>query len=223
VILRRPVLGALFGLAHGRGIAAEAVCGGSGCVNLVFDGDSISAGWGAPIGHGLDRQVVDALGDDVRMRNVAVGGRPVSDCLRFYQQLVAPLFDASTAYNVIVFHAGDNDVQHGRDAVQTYAALTAYVAAVHRQGWKIVVSTELRRPDFHPLQSTELDAYNDRLRRNEAGADAVVDFDTDVRMTTLSYRQDPTLFSSDGIHPAAGGYAVLAAMLVPAVKQVAGR
>jgi lysophospholipase L1-like esterase len=210
----------LLGLAAGR---SEAACSSAACLNLVFDGDSISAGAGASAGHGLDTRVAAALGADVQLHNVAVGGRPVSDCLRLYPSLVAPLFDPATAHNVIVFHAGDNDINQGRDAAQTYAAFTAYVAAAHQQGWKIVVSTELRSPYFHQPKEAELEQYNDSLRRNQAGADAVVDFDADPRMTNLSYRTDPDLFSRDAIHPSDGGYDVLAAMLAPAVRRVAER
>lgn len=192
-------------------------------VNLLFDGDSIPAGMGASPSHGSDVLVAASLGAGVRLHNVAVGGRPVSDCLALYPRLVAPLFDPATTRNVIVFHAGDNDIAQGRNAGQTYAAFTAYVAAAHSQGWKVVVSTELRRMDWRTPQTTELARYNDSLRRNEAGADAVVDFDADSRMTDPALRRDPALFTRDGVHPSDGGYAVLAAMLAPAVKLAAGR
>jgi lysophospholipase L1-like esterase len=201
----------------------EPVCVSADCVNLVFDGDSISAGTGSTPGHGLDVQVSDTLGSDVRLSNVAVGGRPVSDCLRLYPRLVAPLFNPVSHHNVIVFHAGDNDIGQGRDAAQTYAAFTAYVSMAHQQGWKIVVSTELRSPHLLPPQEAQLEQYNDSLRQNHAGADAVVDFDTDPRMTTMSNRLDPLIFRPDGLHPADAGYAILTQMLAPTVKRVAGR
>ncbi len=194
-----------------------------GEVNLLFDGDSISAGLGASPGQGLDTRVGAALGDRVRLHNVAVSGRPVSTGLRLYPELVAPLFMPDSRCNVIVFHAGDNDILQGRTAAQTYAALTAYVAAAHRQGWKIVTSTELLRPDFSPGQEAELRSYNRLLRANGAGADAVVNFSSDPRMVELDRRKDPRLFSPDGIHPSDGGYAVLAGMLTPAVKRVVER
>ncbi len=212
-----------FGMIGSRGNAADPRCHSEACVNLVFDGDSISVGYGAAPANRLDARVAAAMGGDLRMHNVAVGGRPVFECLRLYPKLVRPLFDPSTSHNVIVFHAGDNDISAGRNAIQTYAAFTAYVAAAHRQGWKIVVSTELRRLDFHPGQLTELMNYNTMLRRNKAGADAVVDFDADQRMTNPSARHDPALFTKDGIHPSDGGYAVLTGMLAPVVKRVAGR
>ncbi|MEA2792562.1 MAG: hypothetical protein QOG73_4968, partial [Acetobacteraceae bacterium] len=37
-----------------------------------------------------------------------------------------------------------------------------------------------------------------------------------------SYRTDPALFTEDGVHPSDGGYSVLARLLAPAVKRVAG-
>ena len=148
----------LIGLVAGvrvlsKGIPGRAQAGEpADYVNLVFDGDSISAGWGSSPGHGLDARVVAALGGNVRLHNVAASGRPVAECLRMYDQLVAPLFDPAVRHNVIVFHAGDNDLVQGRDAALTYAAFTDYVAAAHRQGWKIVVSTELRRGDFGQMR-----------------------------------------------------------------------
>jgi lysophospholipase L1-like esterase len=214
---------ALFSAIHGRSEAAEPACASATCVNLVFDGDSISAGWGSTSGHGLDALVAAALGSGVQLHNVAVGGRPASECSKYYPQLVASLFVAATPHNVIVFHAGANDILEGRDGALTYAAFTAYVIMAHRQGWKVVASTELPRPDFDRRRAAELDDYNDRMRKNKAGADAVVDWNTDPRMTKMSNRADPALFSHDGVHPSDGGYAVLGEMLVSAVKRVAGR
>ncbi len=189
-------------------------------INLVFDGDSIPAGIGATPNHGLDAQVVAALGDQVRSSNVAAGGRPVLNCLTMFKQRVAPLFGPEFGANVIVFHAGDNDIAQGRDAMRTYAAFTDYVEAAHNQGWKVVVSTELRRYDWRQAQEAQLEAYNDRLRQNRARADAVVDFDTDPRLLDPDQRLNPDLFTHDRVHPSDGGYAVLAAMLVPAIQRV---
>jgi lysophospholipase L1-like esterase len=201
--------------------SAAASCGDARCVNLLFDGDSISAGWGAT-GRKLDQLAAAALGGDVRLHNVAEGGRPVIACLQRYDALVAPFYDRSVRRNVIAFHAGDNDIAAGRSAAETYAAFTDYVAAAHRQGWRVVVSTELRRADFPPEAEDQLERYNALLRQNRAGAEAVVDLDTDAKLRDFAYRHDPRLFTPDGIHPNDGGYAVIAAMLAPAVRRVAG-
>jgi lysophospholipase L1-like esterase len=212
----------LCGVVAGRADAAVGACQSASCVNVVFDGDSISAGSGATPHRGLDVRVVAGLGDDVVLHNVAAGGRPVHECLRLYPELVAPLHSAVSRHNVIVFHAGDNDIAQGRTAAETYAAFTDYVAAAHRQGWKVVVSTELRQPLFPPAKEEALEDYNRQLLRNTAGADAVVDLDAEHRFTDLSYRNDRAVFH-DSLHPSDGGYDVLAGMLTPVVKRVAGR
>lgn len=56
-------------------------------LNLLFDGDSISANAGASsAATRLDTRVTDALGAGARLHNVAAGGRPVFECLRLRQQ-----------------------------------------------------------------------------------------------------------------------------------------
>jgi lysophospholipase L1-like esterase len=213
----------LCGAFAGRGDAAMISCDSTSCVNLVFDGDSISAGVGSTSGHGLDAVVTAAMGDPVVKHNVAVGGRPVHDCLSLYPKLVAPLYDTASGHNIIVFHAGDNDINQGSNAAETYAAFTAYVSMAHRQGWKVVISTELRRYAFPPAMEQQLEDYNRQLRANAAGADAVVDLDSEPKLLDPSYRKEATLFTQDGVHPNDGGYVVLARLLAPAVRQAAGR
>lgn len=189
-------------------------------MNLVVEGDSIAAGIGATPNRGLDAQLVAAMGDQVRAKNVAASGRTVLNCLTGFKSRVAPLYAPEFSVNIIVFHAGKVDFLQGRDAGRTYAAFTDYVEGAHRQGWKVIVSTQLHRFDVRPAQQAQMDAYNDRLRRNRARADAVVDFDTDPRMLEPAQRHNPELFAADGIHPSDGGYAVLAAMIVPAIQRV---
>ena len=204
------------------GVAAEKGCASAACINMVFDGDSISAGTGATRDNTPDRLVARALGH-VRVYNVAVGGRPVGECLRLFPELVARLFVPGGEPNVIVFHGGDNDIRLGTDAAHTYAVFTSYVSLAHAQGWKVVVSTELRRFDFPAAKEAQLDAYNDRLRANKAHADAVVDLDAEPKFADVAYRGDPAVFSKDRIHPSDGGYAIMADLLAQAVKRVAGR
>jgi lysophospholipase L1-like esterase len=207
--------------AAARFDASSAACSQSGplpanCGNIVFDGDSISAGAGSSGGQGLDKQFMQELHVRARVANVAVGGRPVSDCLRAYGSLVMPLFAPTARFNLIVFHAGDNDIAQGRDAAETYEAFARYVADAHAQGWKIIVSTELQRLKFPPAKQAALTEYNERLLANAAGTDAVVNLDSDPRMTDPAARGDPALFTGDGVHPSNGGYAILARMLAAA-------
>jgi lysophospholipase L1-like esterase len=215
----RPLILVLLAFIAGTSVA-QAACSQTACPNLVFDGDSISAGAGAPQGRGLDAQVAAVLGGTLTIHNVAVGGRPVYQCLALYDHTVAPLYQPRNPHNIIVFHAGDNDISAGRNARRTYTAFTAYTALAHRQGWKVVVSTEFRRPDFPPAKEQQLELYNRLLLSNAAKADVVVNLDADSRFADLGKRSDSAVFSPDHIHPTEGGYRILAAMLTPAIQSL---
>ena len=194
--------------------AAEPACGPD-CLNLVLDGDSISAMTPA-------KAVQDRIPGVAHGTNTARGGRPVHECLTLFPTLIEPLYAPAAQRNIIIFHAGDNDIGQGRNADQTYAAFTQYVALAHRQGWRVVVSTEFHVPHFNAEREAQLEAYNTMLLRNQAGADAVVDMDADRRFLDLSYRSDPALFR-DPLHPSDAGLAIMLDRLAPAIRRVAGR
>lgn len=208
--------------------ASSTACGQTGplpaaCGNIVFDGDSISAGIGSSPGQGLDEQFMRDGRFAARIANVAVSGRPVAECLRLFNANVAPLLIPRARSNLIVFHAGDNDVAMGRSAEQTYAAFTQYVADAHALDWKVIVSTELPRFGFAPDKQRILADYNRLLLANAAGADAVVDVASDPRMADPAARNDPALFNADRVHPRDTGYAILARMLAAAAQPLLPR
>jgi lysophospholipase L1-like esterase len=188
------------------------------CNVIVFDGDSISAGARATPGNGLDIQFMHALGSPARLYNIAVAGRGVVDCLTRFDQGVVPLKDPQARLNLIVFHAGGNDIAKRQSAAQTYQAFTSYVALAHAEGWKVVVSAELPRLNFLPAQRAELEAYNRDLLENKAGADVVVDVNADRRFGDLNDREGSPVFSFDKIHPNDAGYAILGQRLAAAVQ-----
>ncbi len=220
-------LGLLFVLLASPALATEPTiaCGSdgpipAGCGNILFDGDSISAGIGASPSQHPDAQFVRALDRPVRLWNAAVSGRPVSDCLRLFATSVAPHFAPGARFNLIVFHAGDADISQGRDAAATYEAFTAYVAAAHHQGWKLVVSTELLRPDAPPARDAEFDAYNGRLLANRAGADVVVDLSAEPRLADPHDRAASGWYAPDHVHLNNAGYAIMTRLLATAVRRL---
>ncbi len=190
---------------------------GTSAAMLVFDGDSISVGVGASPGRTLAEQVASLLPAGVATRVVGASGRPVKDCLARYDVDIRPLYDAGRARNVIFLHAGDNDITQGSNARQAYDALTAYVARAHRQGWSIVVSTELQRFDLSEAMRAELSAFNALVLANAAGADGVADFGGDATMGGVANRRNPTYYTLDGVHPSDAGYAILAGLTARAV------
>ncbi len=184
---------------------------------LVFDGDSISIGVGASPGRTLAEQVVPLLPPGVASHAVGAGGRPVKECLARYDTDVRPLYDAGAEHNVIFFHAGDNDITQGSSARQAYDALTTYVARAHRQGWSVVVSTELQRFDLPEAMRADLAAFNALVLANSAGADGVADFGGDAILGGVTNRRNPTYYTLDGVHPADTGYAILAGLAARAL------
>ncbi len=205
-----------------RGATGRAGSRGVSGALVLFDGDSIAAGLGASPGCTLALQVQALLPRGTRVAVAAVSGRPAQHCLALYDETVAPAFDAAAAACVIFFHAGDNDIAQGGTAAGAHAALRGYVARAHAQGWAVVVSTEMQRFDFPPAWQGELDAYNALLRADRAGADGLAEFGADPEMGGADARADPARYTADGVHPADGGYAVLArvaaASLLPLLR-----
>jgi lysophospholipase L1-like esterase len=188
---------------------------GALALNVVFDGDSVSAGSGAPPDQSPYAQLSRMLGVGAVVRSVAVSGRPVRECNRLYEKLVAPLYDGSAKRNVIAFHAGDNDIALGDTARQAYASFTDYVAKAHRQGWAVIVTTELDRLTFSAPMKAELAEYNALLLANSAKADLVRDYD---RVPAMVDHQNMSIYSPDHIHPTAAGYSILAGLILTGIE-----
>lgn len=189
--------------------------------NIVFDGDSVSKGQEASPGKTPDAQLRTMLAQPVVITDVAVSGLPVFATLERYGRVVQPLYNRAARYNVIAFHAGDNDLAAGKTAAETYAKFSRYVSLAHAQGWKIIVSTELQRTLWAPEQQAELWHYNRLLLANTSGADAVVDYAAAPGLRDPDQRRNPAYFASDGVHPSDNGYRVLARMIRTALDQLA--
>lgn len=190
---------------------------------LVFDGDSVSRGAGVDDAQAPASQIARLLKDPVRIVTVAVSGKPVSASLADFQRNVAPHYDPKARSNIIAFHGGDNDIAGGRTANQAYASLSRYIETAHAQGWKVIVSTELERPDWDAAAQAALREYNRLELRNAAGADAVIDYASAPGMSGLAGRESSGFYSADRIHPSARGYALLADMLHGAILAITSR
>ena len=211
---------AVFLLLSHLAAAQEPVCSAaSRCGNIVFDGDSISVGVGTK-GPRPEMLLSQALKRSVTVKNIAVGGRPVGTCLQLFQRDIAVNFNANASFNLIVFHAGDNDIARGSSARETYDSFTQYVRLAHGQGWKVVVSTEIPHLNFDHAKEAALEDYDRMLVGNEAGADAVVDLSRDPDLFDSARRHDSPLFSPDLVHPNDTGYQHLNGLLVQAIQKI---
>ncbi len=209
------------GVAAGS-VGWSAVSGAAGAAPwvLLFDGDSVSLGFGVDPSQSPSAQIAPLLQGPVRILNVAVSGRPVSTSLAEFPGNVAPHFDPAAADNVIAFHGGDNDIALGRTAAEAYDSLGRYIGLAHAQGWRVIVSTELGRPDWSAAAQAQLAEYNRLELRNRAGADAVIDYASVPGLSDLADRERSGLYGSDRIHPNARGYGLLAHLLRDAIAKV---
>ena len=187
---------------------------------LLFDGDSISCGFGVEASQSPSAQIARLIDNPVRILTVAEPGRPVSVSLASFPDNVAPHFDAGARHNIIAFHGGDNDLAAGDTAVQAYDSLRRYIAAAHAQGWTVIVSTELGRPDWTAARQAELAEYDRLERQNDANADVVIDYASRPGLSGLTDRDRSGLYGPDRIHPNAEGYGLLAHLLRDAIATI---
>ena len=120
------------------------------------------------------------------------------------------MFSNNAFNNVIFFSAGDNDIAWGSNGYETYNVMKLYVARVHHQGWRVVVSTKLQRYDWPEAARSELNLLNSLILANSAEADGVADFQGNLIMGSEASRMDHIYYTADGVHPANAGYTVLA-------------
>ena len=188
---------------------------------IVFDGDSVSRGLRASAGKTPDRQLAAMLPRPAIVQNVAVSGLPVFKALARYGTTITPLRDPDQPYEVIAFHAGDNDILAGMTAAQTYASFTAYVARAHADGWLVIVTTELQQPKLWRARQLAITDYDRLLVANAAGADAVIDMAGYCGFGDAAQRGNRAYFAADGVHPSDNGYKLLAQMLIISMEKLA--
>jgi lysophospholipase L1-like esterase len=199
-------------------VGSEPSLGAEHC-NLVFDGDSISVGQGSTPGYSLADATVKALHFRGKFAVVGRSGSPVSERVERFEQTVAIKYDPSAKVNIILFHAGDNDIAQGASAGDTFKRLESYISLAHNLGWRVVASTEMQRFDFAAPKQAELLEYN-RLLMDDARSEAIADFANENTMTRRDLRLDPSIFTRDQVHPSNGGYEILGKIAAEALKRV---
>lgn len=102
--------------------------------------------------------------------------------------------------------AGSNDIQAGASAATTYAALLSLWANARADGYKVVAFTVPDRTTFSGATATARATLNASILGDPTQYDYLVRVDL-----VLPDPTNLTYFQSDGIHPTAAGYAVIAA------------
>jgi lysophospholipase L1-like esterase len=190
-----------FGHGNGFGTAPE--------YNVVFLGDSIMEGTGSRALANMPGQLDALLTKPRRIYNMSVHGEKMSSAFTQREARYTPTF-VSGIPNVAFLQYGTNDLA-SETAANLYAnTATPFVAFLKGLGFKVVICTILPRTigAWTPEMEAERVAYNDAVRGNAAGADAVLDLATNPTMGNGN-EGNATLYP-DGLHPSSLGYRYLA-------------
>ena len=187
---------------------------------VIFDGDSITEGYGTAGLRNYVNKTIPALNSKARAYNLGVFGQTFGAMLTDGVARVDSLYGAGFTRNVVSIAAGSNDIANGVSAASLQTTFQNYCTARRAKGFKIVAHTILPRTDYTGAQEAQRAAYNTWLRANWATyADALADWAADSVMGAANAAADPTLYG-DGTHPPDAGYTRLATITTTAINSV---
>ncbi len=178
---------------------------------IVALGDSLTAGYGLGPGEGFPAQLQKALradGHDVKVVDAGVSGDTSTGGLGRLDWSVGEGAD------MVIVELGANDALRGIDPAETKKALTAIVKRLKARNIKVLLAGMMAPPNlgfdyeeaFNPIYSEIAESENVTL----------FPFFLD------GVAADPNLTLSDGMHPTAGGVAIIVENILPKVKEVMG-
>ena len=199
-----PVLTALLLVA-----VASLSPAGAEPVRIMAYGDSLTAGYGLPQGHGFTVQLEKRLradGLDVRIINAGVSGDTSSGGRARLNWTLSEPPDA------IILELGANDGLRGIDPGLTRENLDAILSHIRSRAIPVLFTGMYAPPNLGTEFGDEFRAvYDDLARIHDV---AYYPFFLD------GVAGQPALNQDDGIHPNADGVAVIVERLLPAVKQL---
>jgi hypothetical protein len=193
--------------------------------NIVFVGDSRTWGTNASSGSGTVTGTVYpaittlALGAGATGHNVGVAGQNLgvggSSAIALYASVVAPLYDSSKTYNIVVLSEGINDIRLGSsNAAAVIADTKTYAALCKATGFLFVLlpiepGTAFSLPvSPDPIISQVNASFATTWR---TFADGYGDYSLDPRIGVPGCQYNTTYFSAvDSLHETDAGYAAKA-------------
>lgn len=190
-------------------------------LHLMVFGDSTAAGLGCPSaedvpGVRLARGLAEATGQRIRLSTKAISGATSKGLAG----QVDAMFVAGPPPDAAVILIGANDVTKKHSVLQSARRLRSAVARLRHAGAVVVVGT---CPDLgtvgaipQPLRAV-VHSWSRRLARAQTAATlAAGGQPVDMGLMGKDFVTEPDrLFSADGFHPSAAGYALAAAHLLP--------
>lgn len=186
---------------------------------IIFDGDSLTVGFGNTGGGSYPVQLLTALGfSGYSPRNFGVSGQTLAQMETGAVAEVDSQYDPSRGINVLVVWGGTNDIILGADAATVQSRLVTYCNNRRAAGWYVIVCDIIARGNFSAPQNAIKDAVNAYIAANySAFANAYVPLSARAE---LSNPLNTSYYSADTIHLIDNGYGVVAATILPFVQAV---
>jgi lysophospholipase L1-like esterase len=186
---------------------------------IVFDGDSLTSGYGVADGSAYPDQCMALLGGTSAYDyyNLAIPSELITEMTNNAPAFIDVGYTASKSKNIVVIWGGSNDLIAGEAAATVYNNIASYCQARRAAGWKVVVVTILPRnpnSDFFARRAS----CNTSIRTNWATfADALADVAADPRIGDDGDQDDTTYYQADKTHTNATGAAVVAGIVRSAI------
>jgi lysophospholipase L1-like esterase len=196
---------------------------------MIFQGDSITMGAGAPYGQCWASLVARSLNGAYRDMDAGLGAIAATDVagagtgyVSFGLDQVDPLFGiyGSPSTNVAVIFLGANDISSSAPADKIIAALQDRVTKVKAAGAaKVALGTILPRSNGKEDVRT---AVNAAINGGKiTGVDVIMDFAVDPNLGQFSNTTDVTKkYYGDGVHPTALGHNIMADIAMKALAKI---
>jgi lysophospholipase L1-like esterase len=180
---------------------------------IIFDGNSLTAGTGSTGGLNYPNQAISLLAADddyYTYSNFGVGGQSITSMIADAATQVDVLYDTAKGRNIVVMWEGTNE--------QSYAKLHQYCVDRKAAGFKVVMLTILPSMNHGAGFEATRQAINTQIRA-DSSADAIADVAASALIGDEADASNLTYYT-DGTHLTNAGYAVVAAIVKTAIQSI---
>ena len=150
----------------------------------------------------------------VPVLNRGFGGSEAGDVAEFAERIVVPYRPP-----VVVFYAGDNDLNAGKSPAQVLAAFQSFVATVHRDLPRTRIVFVSIKPSIARWSIVDkMRAANQLVRDYVRTDDRLRYVDVFTPMLDASGQPRRELYIEDGLHMTPAGYAIWRDLIAPVIR-----
>ena len=205
--------------------------------NVVFAGNSLTAGVGAEPKTSYPAQCMEILGRNWTGHDSGVSGQTGRQLLADYDAQIGRNYDRSKPLNVLVLWEATNDLYSGASPEQAAENLIRICDRARATGFvRVILLTTTPRSDF-PGTSTipgapdqqqrtfneRRNAVNARLMSVYPTVDAIVPTHADGQVGVDGAELNPVYFASDWFHMNGRGYFIIAALVAEQIRTFGSR